>query len=71
MNNPMNRAVKCYVCERYIKGSVDANNLAWSKVAVQAVGLVRHRSCYIGSRRWLKSKWATASNLRWLYTEEV
>ena len=66
MNNPI-KHVKCYVCDRGIGGKV--SSIAWSKVAVQAVGLVRHKSCYIGSRRWLRSKWATTSNLRWLYTD--
>ena len=59
-HNPI-KHVKCYVCDRGIG----------SRVAVQAGNLVRHKSCKIGSRRWLKSKWATTSNLRWLYTEEV
>ena len=70
MNNPI-KHVKCYVCDRYIGKSVNLSSIAWSRVAVKAVGLVRHKSCKIGSRRWLKSKWATTSNLRWLYTEEV
>jgi len=65
VNNP----IKCYVCDKDIK-VVNVSSIAWSKVAVQAVGLVRHRSCYIGSRRWWKSKWSSQSNMRWLYTKE-
>ena len=44
MNNP----IKCYVCDKDIK-VVNVSSIAWSKVAVRGVGLVRHKSCYIGN----------------------